>query len=90
MSADRGMWLTPSADPARSIPPSASERQWQIEAALVSLDHEQVRLDRLGFEAPLARCHHQRRFWEFVRALEGMGVTGTAGAAGIDTLGRAA
>lgn len=90
MNAERGMWLTPSADPARAIPRSASERQWQIEAALASLNHEQERLDRLGFEVPLARCHQQRRFWEFVRALDGMGVTGAAGSSGIDTLGRAA
>ena len=90
MSTERSMWLTPPADPARTIPRSASERQWQIEAALTSLNHEQERLDRLGFEVPLARCHQQRRFWEFVRALDGMGVTGMAGKSGIDTLGRAA
>ncbi len=90
MSADRNVWLTPSADPAREISRSASERQWQIEAALASLNQEQARLDRLGFEVPLARCHQQRRFWEFVRALDGMGVTGTAGNSGIDSIGRAA
>ena len=90
MSAERNRWLTPSADPARAIPRSASERQWQINAALASLSHEQERLDRLGFEVPLARCNQQRRFWEFVRALDGMGVTGTADNSGIDTFGRAA
>ncbi len=90
MSADRGMWLTPSADPAQAIPRSATERQWQIEAALASLDHEQQRLDRLGFETPIARCHQQRRFWEFVRAIDVMGALGRAGAADSGTMGRAA
>lgn len=87
MSLDRGMWLTTSADPARAIPRSAAERQWQIEAALVSLRHEQQRLDRLGFELPVARCHQQRRFWEFVRAIDAMGAMGSMGS---DGLGRAA
>jgi hypothetical protein len=61
--------VTPSADPTRSIPISAEERSWAIEAALASLKEEERRLARLGFEFPLARCHQQRRFWEFVRAL---------------------
>ena len=65
-------WLTPSADPARAIPRSASEREWAIDAALVSLGAEERRLARLGFEVPLARCHEQRRFWEFVRAIHAL------------------
>ena len=65
-------WLTPSADPARAIPPSASEREWAIDAALVSLDAEERRLARLGFEVPLARCREQRRFWEFVHAIHAL------------------
>ena len=63
------MWLTLSADPARSIPAGADERRWQIDAALSSLGEEERRLVRLGFELPLARCQEQRRFWSFVRAL---------------------
>ena len=61
--------VTPSADPARAIPASPAERSWAIEAALGSLRDEERRLAQLGFELPLARCHQQRRFWEFVRAL---------------------
>ena len=87
MNLDRGKWLTPSADPARRIPSSAAERQWQIEAALVSLRNEEQRLDRLGFELPISRCHQQRRFWEFVRAIDVMSATGSTGSG---ELGRAA
>ena len=65
-------WLTSSADPARAIPRSAQEREWAIEAALRSLDDEAQRLHRLGFEIPLARCHEQRRFWSFVRAIHAL------------------
>jgi len=83
-----GMWLTPSADPARAIPRSPAERQWQIEAALVSLRNEAQRLERLGLELPIARCHQQRRFWEFVRALDSMNATGAIDSSG--ELGRAA
>jgi hypothetical protein len=61
--------LTSSADPGRTIPDSSEERSWQISAALETLDREEQRLGRLGFELPLARCREQRRFWEFVRAI---------------------
>lgn len=60
---------TPAADPARAIPASAGERRFAIDGALATLAAEERRLARLGFEVPLARCHEQRRFWEFVSAL---------------------
>ncbi len=65
-------WLTPAADPARTIPATADERAWTIDSALGSLDSEQRRLERLGFELPLARCREQRRFWEFVHAVSAL------------------
>jgi hypothetical protein len=38
-------------------------------AAVAALRAERRRLERLGLEAPLARCHHQLRYWEFVSRL---------------------
>ncbi|HTR97977.1 MAG TPA: hypothetical protein VMH61_08750 [Candidatus Acidoferrales bacterium] len=61
--------LTCAADPARVMPASSGARLDAAEAALTSLHGEQRRLERLGFELPLARCHQQIRFWGFVRAL---------------------
>ena len=61
--------LTAAADPSRPIPESNAERSWAIDTALESLRGEERRLAMLGFEEPLARCHQQRRFWEFVRAV---------------------
>jgi hypothetical protein len=58
-----------SADPRREIPESAAARLDRIEAALLSIGDEQRRLQRLGFETPLAHCHQQRRYWQFLRAL---------------------
>jgi hypothetical protein len=59
----------PLADPARAIPVFAGERCDAIRAAQDALLSEQRRLERLGFEEPLARCHEQRRYWAFVGAL---------------------
>jgi hypothetical protein len=61
--------LTPSADPRRPMPASAVARLDQADVAVASLRAEQRRLERLGFELPLARCHQQLRYWSFVRAL---------------------
>ncbi len=61
--------LVPTADPARPMPGSAGARLDAADAAIVALRDEQRRLQRLGFETPLARCHQQLRFWSFVRAL---------------------
>ena len=61
--------LTAAADTARAIPAGAGARLDAAHAALVSLRDEQRRLERLGFETPLARCHQQLRFWSFVSAV---------------------
>ena len=59
----------PGADPRREIPASDSQRLHLLDAALVSLAREERRLERLGLELPLARCHQQRRYWAFLHAL---------------------
>jgi hypothetical protein len=61
--------LTASADAARSMPASAGARLDAASAAVASLRQEQRRLQRMGLETPLARCHQQLRYWSFVRAL---------------------
>ncbi len=61
--------LTPSADTARRMPASEAARLDAANAAVSSLRDEQRRLERLGFELPLARCHQQLRYWSFVRAM---------------------
>ncbi|MCC6652602.1 MAG: hypothetical protein IT348_15730 [Candidatus Eisenbacteria bacterium] len=61
--------LTVSADPARPMPASNVARFDAANAAVASLRDEQRRLQRLGFELPLARCHQQLRFWSFVSAV---------------------
>jgi len=61
--------LTRSSDPSRMMPAGAGGRLDQAHAALAALDHERRRLERLGLETPLARCHEQIRYWRFVAAL---------------------
>lgn len=61
--------LTGAADPARPMPERAGARLDAANAAVASLRGEQRRLQRLGFETPLARCHQQLRFWSFVSAV---------------------
>jgi hypothetical protein len=51
------------------MPESAAARQDDIDAALRSLREEQRRLERLGLELPLVRCHHETRYWNFLAAL---------------------
>ena len=63
------MPVTPSADPAREIPVHTGRRCDAIDAALATLSGEEARLRRLGLELPIARCHEQRRYWSFLRAL---------------------
>jgi hypothetical protein len=58
-----------SADPSAHIPARESARLDRLEAAIASLAAEERRLERLGFERPLAECRRQRRYWEFVRAI---------------------
>ena len=61
--------LTSRADVTRPMPIGAGARLDAATAAVASLRDEQRRLQRLGFELPLARCHEQLRYWSFVRAL---------------------
>jgi len=61
--------LTASADARREMPGAAAARLDRIEAALATLGDEQRRLQRLGLELPLVRCHQERRYWTFLRAL---------------------
>ena len=61
--------LPAAAERSRPIPSPAGARLDAIQAALVSLGEETRRLERLGFELPLARCHEQRRYWSFLHAL---------------------
>lgn len=61
--------LTAAADTARAIPTGAGARLDAAHSAVASLRDEQRRLERLGFETPLARCHQQLRFWNFVSAV---------------------
>lgn len=65
--------MTAAADPRRVMPASLAARFDAADAAVNSLREEQRRLERLGFELPLARCHQQLRYWSFVRALHQLG-----------------
>ena len=64
-----GVPLTPGSDRARPMPNSLAARRDDIEAALRSLREERRRLDRLALELPLARCHYETRYWNFLSAL---------------------
>jgi hypothetical protein len=61
--------IVPAADPRAEMPAGPAARLDRIEAALASIGDEQRRFERLGFETPLARCHRERRYWEFLRAV---------------------
>ena len=63
---------TASSDRTRAIPANDSGRVDRIEAALASLDAEERRLARLGFDLPLRRCQEERRYWKFLQALFAM------------------
>ena len=69
MPVPRAVPLTASADPNRRMPVTAGARMDAADFAVASLREEQRRLERLGFELPLARCHEQLRFWNFVSAV---------------------
>jgi hypothetical protein len=61
--------LTATADLSRPMPAGAGARRDAIAAAIASLRDEQRRLERIGFELPLARCHDQLRYWRFLDGL---------------------
>jgi hypothetical protein len=52
-----------------AMPAGAGARLDDAHARLASLSGEMRRLQRLGLELPLARCHQQIRYWTFVSAL---------------------
>jgi hypothetical protein len=64
-----GPALSSPADLAREMPEDPTERLDRVQVALSTLRDESRRLERLGFEQPQARCHVQRRYWEFLGAL---------------------
>ena len=73
----------PSADPSRPLPSAPGARLDQARAAVAALEGEQRRLERIGFETPLARCHRQLRYWRFVSGLLALPrESGTASAPG--------
>jgi hypothetical protein len=53
----------------RPMPACSVARLDAAAATLGSLLAEQRRLERLGLELPLARCHQQVRYWGFVTSL---------------------
>lgn len=61
--------LTPGSDPRRPMPATNVARLDAVRAAIASLTEEQRRLERLGFEQPLARCHRELRYWRFLDGL---------------------
>lgn len=61
--------LTAASDSRREMPATAVGRLDAVRAAIASLAEEQRRLERLGFELPLARCHRELRYWRFLDGL---------------------
>lgn len=57
------------ADRHRPLPETAAARHDEVHAALRSLREEGRRLERLGLELPLARCHEETRYWSFLAAI---------------------
>ena len=53
----------------RSMPEGAGARLDAARAALSTLEGEERRLERLGFERPLAGCREEIRFWRLVAAV---------------------
>jgi hypothetical protein len=51
------------------MPGTPAARHDAIDAALRSLRDERRRLERLGLELPLARCHYETRYWHFLAAM---------------------
>ena len=75
--------LTPASDPRREMPVTPVARLDHVRAAIASLTDEQRRLERLGFEMPLARCHDQLRYWRFLDGLITSAAAGVARRQGI-------
>jgi hypothetical protein len=54
------------------MPDRAPARIDEIDATVRRLRHELGRLERLGLETPIARCHQQLRFWEFLAGIHAL------------------
>lgn len=54
------------------MPATAAARVDDIQATLSVLRREQSRLERLGFENPMVRCHAELRYWNFLSALHSL------------------
>ena len=76
MSASRP--VTFAADRRSALPATLERRLDHIEHARASLAAEVRRLERIGFEDPLRRCHEERRYWDFLAAVHGMAVPAPA------------
>ncbi len=63
--------LTVASDRDREMPDPVAARLDRVRSALASLRDEERRLERLGFERPLARCHEERRYWRFLEGILG-------------------
>jgi hypothetical protein len=58
-----------AADLHATMPQHSGTRLDRLNVAIVSLQSEARRLERLGLETPLTECRRQLRYCEFVRAL---------------------
>jgi hypothetical protein len=76
--------ITAAADRSRAIPAHTGARLDAIRVALTTLGDESRRLERIGFELPLARCHEQRRYWSFLHALYSLPADTVTPASGVD------
>lgn len=68
--------MTASSDVSRPMPETAVAQLDAARTAVASLESEQRRLARLGFEVPMARCHQQLRYWRFVESVLSLRETG--------------
>lgn len=64
--------VTPAADRAAALPATLEQRLDHIDRARAALADEARRLERIGFEDPLSRCHEERRYWNFLAAVHAM------------------
>lgn len=61
--------MSPAADARTVMPASSRERLAIADRAVAALLVEQQLAESLRAEIPQARCHHQLRYWRFVRNL---------------------
>ena len=70
--------LSPRLLLERLMPAGTGARLDVAAATLGALLEERHRLERLGLELPLARCHQQIRYWGFVARLLEISAAGAA------------